>query len=67
MAEQEDKKCCTGSMMKSGSKIVLGVALIILGLWAVLAWFSSLLMVIKGCIGLFLVMAGAITIAIAKE
>ena len=67
MAEQDDKKCCAGSIVKSGSKVILGVALIILGLWAVVGWFKFLLVVVKGCIGLFLLMAGAITIAIAKE
>ncbi|MFA5008783.1 MAG: hypothetical protein WC546_06140 [Candidatus Omnitrophota bacterium] len=48
-------------------KIILGIVLILLGLVALISWWSSLLTVIKGCIGLFLILAGVITVAIAKE
>lgn len=65
MAEQEGKKCCSAA--KAGSKVIVGVVLIILGLLAVISWRWPLLTVIKGCVGLFLIMAGAIAIAIAKE
>ena len=71
MAEQdEDKKvekktCCVCS--KSGFKVLIGVVFIIIGLSAVISWWPNLLALLKGFIGLLLIMAGAITIAIAKE
>lgn len=48
-------------------KVVLGLALIVLGVVAVIGWWGSLVEVVKGCAGLFLVLAGLITLAIAKE
>lgn len=48
-------------------KVLLGLAFLILGVWAIVAWWSNLLAVVRGCIGLFLVLAGIITLAIAKE
>lgn len=49
------------------AKMVLGVAFILLGLIALIRWWPSLWTVIKGCVGLFMILAGVITIAIAKE
>ncbi len=48
-------------------KVILGIIFLVLGGAAILKWWGSLLMVIKGCIGLFLILAGAVTLAIAKE
>ncbi|MCX5707140.1 MAG: hypothetical protein NTW13_05780 [Candidatus Omnitrophica bacterium] len=48
-------------------KVVLGLVFLALGAWAILKWWKLLLMIIKGCIGLFLILAGVITLAIAKE
>ncbi len=48
-------------------KVVLGLAFLVLGVWVIVAWWTDLLAVIRGCIGLFLVLAGIITLAIAKE
>ena len=62
---KEEKSSSENSKMVL--KIILGVILVILGIWAVIGWWSSLVTVFKGCIGLFLLMAGAITFAIAKE
>jgi len=62
---KEDKK--SSEKLKSLLKIILGIALIFLGLLGVIIWRYSLWTVFKGCIGLFLILAGAITIAIAKE
>lgn len=61
----EKKNCCICS--KPSVKVVIGIALIIIGLAAVISWWPSLVALLKGCIGLFLIMAGAIAIAIAKE
>ena len=62
---KEEKK--SSEVLKTLLKIILGIILILLGLWAVIGWWADLLAVIRGCIGLFLIMAGAIAIAIAKE
>ena len=61
----EDKKSSSSS--KTALKIALGIILVLLGLLAVIGWWVYLRMLFQGCIGLFLIMAGAITIAIAKE
>jgi hypothetical protein len=64
MAEEQKKG---GAGIKAILKIILGFIFIALGVWAVVVWRKDLLVVIKGCIGLFAILAGAITIAIAKE
>lgn len=48
-------------------KVVLGIVFLILGAWAILAWWGFLVMIVKGSIGLFLFLAGIIALAIAKE
>lgn len=48
-------------------KLLLGSLFLILGVCAMIVWRFDLLTVIRGCIGLFLVLAAAITFAIAKE
>ena len=48
-------------------KVVLGLVFLGLGVMAILRWWKLLLMIIKGCVGLFLLLAGVITLAIAKE
>ncbi len=48
-------------------KVVLGLVFLALGVWAIIGWFESLKIVFQGCVGLFLVLAGIITLAIAKE
>lgn len=60
-----EKSCCVCS--KPSIKVIIGIVLIIIGLAAVISWWSNLLAMLKGCIGLLLIMAGAIAIAIAKE
>ncbi len=64
MAEEKKKG---KAVAKTALKVILGLIFIALGIWAVVAWWQELLDVIKGCIGLFAILAGAITIAIAKE
>ncbi|MDD5195411.1 MAG: hypothetical protein PHQ96_07070 [Candidatus Omnitrophica bacterium] len=62
--KEEKKSSEVGKMM---IKMLIGVVLIGLGLWAVIGWWPDLVTVFKGCIGLFLGLAGLIFIAIAKE
>ena len=62
---EEKKSCCACS--KPSFKVIIGVVLIIIGLVLAIKWRFSLLILIRGCIGLGLIMAGAIAVAIAKE
>jgi hypothetical protein len=48
-------------------KVILGLVFLVLGVLAILRWWPDLLTIVKGGIGLFLVLAGIITLAIAKE
>lgn len=48
-------------------KVILGLAFLVLGVIAIIRWWGLLLMLIKGCLGPFLLLAGAITLAIAKD
>lgn len=64
MAEEKKKSKLAP---KTLLKMILGLIFIILGILATVAWWSNLLIVITGCIGIFAILAGAITIAIAKE
>lgn len=65
--KQEEKGSDTKKIFATALKIVLGLVFLLLGGLAVWKWFGALLAVIKGCIGLFLILAGIITLAIAKE
>lgn len=61
--EDVDKK----NMLSTIFKVILGIVFLVLGIWAILAWRAQLWTVIRGCMGLFLVLAAVITLAIAKE
>ena len=62
----EEAKCGCGAA-KTVLKVIIGLALIGLGAWAVIAWRQELLSVVKGCLGLFFILVGAITVAIARD
>jgi len=66
MAE-EAKKTDAKKIISTLFKVVLGLVFLALGGIAIVSWWNDLLVVFKGCIGLFLVLAGLITLAIAKE
>lgn len=70
MAEEvktEEKKVEIGRIISTILKVILGLVFLALGIWAIVGWWSDLINVIKGCIGPFLILAGIITLAIAKE
>lgn len=48
-------------------KVILGLFFLVLGTGAIIALWEDLFTLIKGCIGPFLVLAGIITLALAKE
>jgi len=62
-AEQLKREAGMGALLKS----VLGLIFLALGIWAIIAFRSELLVLIKGCVGPLLILAGIITLAIAKD
>jgi len=71
-----EEKCCGGTeknccdpkkTLATLFKVVLGLGFLVLGGLAILKFWGALLVIIKGGIGLFLILAGVITLAIAKE
>ncbi len=74
MAQEEkqccgtEKKCCDSKKtLATFFKLLLGLVFVILGGWAIYSFWGELVVIIKGGIGLFLILAGVITLAIAKE
>jgi hypothetical protein len=65
--KQVEKKEGSKNAFSAIFKVVLGLIFLALGLWAIVAWWSDLVTVIKGCVGGFLILAGVITLAIAKD
>lgn len=65
--KQEEKKADVKKIVSTIFKVILGLVFFVLGIVAIIAWWTDLLLVIRGCIGLFLVLAAIITFAIAKE
>tara|TARA_B100000315_G_C14569575_1_gene584782 strand:+ start:899 stop:1099 length:201 start_codon:yes stop_codon:yes gene_type:complete len=66
MAE-EKKEQKKDKSSKALVKLVIGLVFVLVGLLMVFIWKRDLGVIIRGCLGIFLIMAGAITIAIAKE
>ena len=52
---------------KAALKAALGIILLSVGVWLIWLWQGSLLIVIKGCLGIAVVLGGIIFLAIAKE
>lgn len=65
--KQEEKKTDIKKLLSTALKVILGLAFLVLGVLAIIKWLGALLLVIRGCVGLCLVLAGIITLAIAKE
>ena len=58
-----------GKMMSTIFKVILGLAFFALAVYLLVVrlWWAQSWLVIKGCAGPFLILAGIITLAIAKE
>jgi len=65
--KQEEKKSDGKNIISTIFKVILGLVFLALGVWAIVGWWKELADVVKGCIGLFLILAAIITLAIAKE
>ncbi|MFH1440870.1 MAG: hypothetical protein ABIH18_02350 [Candidatus Omnitrophota bacterium] len=48
-------------------KVILGLVFLSLGIWAVVNFRKDVYTVIKGCIGPFLLLAGIVVLAIARD
>jgi uncharacterized membrane protein YkgB len=66
MAEEKEKRSAKQNLMMA-LKIILGIVLVVLGLWAIIYWRQDVLTLIKGGIGIVIVLSGIICFAIAKE
>lgn len=65
--KQEEKKTDVKKIFGTLLKVVLGLVFLGLGVALWWAWRGDFLIVLKGCLGPFLLLAGVITLAIAKE
>lgn len=65
--KQEEKKVEGSKAFSTFLKVILGLVFLILGIWSVVIFRGNIFMLIKGCIGPFLLLAGIITLAIAKD
>lgn len=61
--EKQGEKNLLGNMVK----VVIGLVLLVLGGLSLLKWWPELLILVRGAVGLFFILAGIITLAIAKE
>lgn len=48
-------------------KVLIGLVLIVLGAWTIYLWRSDLVILVKGGLGLFLVLAGLIALALVAD
>lgn len=65
--KQEQAKQETSKVFSVALKMILGLAFLALGVLSIVRWWMHLKVVILGCLGLFLLLAGIITLAIARE
>lgn len=65
--KQEENKVEAKKTFATFFKVILGLIFLVLGLGAVITFRQELFVLIKGCVGLFLILAGIITLAIAKD
>ena len=54
-------------MVSKTIKIIIGLALIGLGAWTIYLWWGDLLTLVRGGIGLVLILAGLITFALVAD
>jgi hypothetical protein len=66
-AKTEAKNESGNKMMATLFKVILGLAFLAFGAWLVYKGWYYLWVLIKGSVGLFFILAGVITLAIAKE
>ncbi|MCM8770701.1 MAG: hypothetical protein NC936_02400 [Candidatus Omnitrophica bacterium] len=65
--ETETKEKESKKILSTLLKVLLGIVFLALGIWAIVVWRYDFLVLVKGCVGPFLLLAALITFAIAKE
>ena len=65
--KQEENKCGCVNNSSVIFKVIVGLVFLGLGFALVIIWWPELLRLVKGCAGLFLILAGIVTLAVAKE
>lgn len=65
--KQEETKTEGKKIFSTLLKVMLGILFLILGLVLVVKLRGEILILVKGCIGPFLILAGIVTLAIAKD
>ena len=48
-------------------KVLIGLALVALGVWTIVIWWNDLLVLVRGGIGLALIMLGLIAFALVAD
>lgn len=54
-------------MIGKAIKVIIGLALVSLGAWTIYLWWGDLLTLVKGGIGLCLILAGLIAFALVAD
>ena len=65
MADEQKKNA--SQTAKTVVKVILGIGLLVLGVWLLWLWRWDVWTIIKGFMGLAVILAGVISLAIAKE
>jgi len=65
--KQEEKKCACVNNSSVIFKVAVGLAFLAVGFALVIVWWPELLRLAKGCAGPFLILAGIVTLVVAKE
>jgi ascorbate-specific PTS system EIIC-type component UlaA len=65
MADEEKKGI--PQAVKTVLKVILGIILLAAGAWLVWFWWGDVLAIIRGFLGIVVILAGIIFLAIAKE
>jgi uncharacterized membrane protein len=67
--KQEEKKLEAKKVMSTIFKVVLGIVFLVAAVYLLVKWqwWRQTWLLVKGCAGPFLILAGLITLAIAKE
>lgn len=63
----DEKKKGASQVTKTALKVILGLILLAVGVWLIGLWRWDVFTVIKGFLGMIVVLAGIIFLAIAKE
>ena len=65
--KQEEAKTGAKKTVSTLFKVILGLIFLILGVAITIAFRAEIILIIKGCVGPFLILAGIVTLAIAKD